>query len=134
MQHNLGLIELLLNLHDAVGLLRVLVLGEVLAELGEGQLGLAGGPRGAGVLGQELVDNLAEQLVGDEAGVLVIRDDDSADALGAAVGVEGVICLPRNVSRRLQQVDRPTPREVVTLLFDVLSLARAGALGDRLRE
>ncbi|KAK1256283.1 hypothetical protein MKX07_008542 [Trichoderma sp. CBMAI-0711] len=91
-QHNLGLVELLLDLHDAVGLLGVLVLGEVVPELGEGQDGLAGGPRGARVLGEELVDDLAEELVRDEGGVLVVRDDDAADALGAAVGVEGVVC------------------------------------------
>lgn len=36
-QHNLGLVQLLLDLHDAVGLLRVLVLGEVVRQLGEGQ-------------------------------------------------------------------------------------------------
>lgn len=36
-QHNLGLVQLLLDLHDAVGLLGVLVLGEVVRQLGEGQ-------------------------------------------------------------------------------------------------
>lgn len=97
-QDNLGLVELLLDLHDAVGLLRVLVLGEVVAQLGHGQLGLARGPRGARVLGEELVDALAEELVGDEGGVLVVRDDDAADALGAAVGVECVIFSRRRAS------------------------------------
>lgn len=90
-QHNLSLVKLLLDLHDAVGLLRVLVLFEVVLQLGEGQDRLASGPRGARVLGEELVDDFAEELVGDQGGVLVVGDDDAADALGAAVGVESVV-------------------------------------------
>lgn len=43
-QHNLGLVQLLLDLHDAVGLLGVLVLGEVVRQLGEGQGDVALGP------------------------------------------------------------------------------------------
>lgn len=97
-QDNLGLVKLLLNLHDAVGLLRVLVFFEVVLQLGEGQDGLASGPRGARVLGEELVDDFAEELVGDQGGVLVVGDDDAADALGAAVGVESVVWLMMRVS------------------------------------
>lgn len=43
------------------------------------------------MLGEELVDDLAEELVSDQGGVLVVGDDDAADALGAAVGVEGIV-------------------------------------------
>ena len=93
MEDNLGLVELLLDLENAVGLLGVLVLGEVVAQLGHGDAGVASGPGGARVLGQELVDDLAEQLVGDEGRVLLVGDDDAADALAAAVGVECVVCI-----------------------------------------
>lgn len=110
-QHNLGLVELLLDLHDAVCGVRVLVFGNVLLELGEGQLGVGVGEGGARVARQELVEDLGQQLVGDESRVLVVGDDDAGDALAAAVGVEGV-----------------------ALLFDVLALAWLGALGDRLAE
>lgn len=72
MQHNLGLIKLLLDLHETVGLLGVLVLGEVVLELGHDQGGLAGGPRRAWVLNQELVDDLAKDLVRDARRVLVV--------------------------------------------------------------
>lgn len=90
-EDNLGLVELLLDLEYAVGLLGVLVLGEVVAQLGHGDAGGAGGPGGARVLGQELVDDLAEQLVGNEGRVLLVRYDDAADTLAAAVGVECVV-------------------------------------------
>jgi hypothetical protein len=70
-QHNLRLVQLLLDLHDAVRLLRVLVLGDVLLQLREGQLG-RGGKGGPRILGQELVDDLREQLVRDEGGVFVV--------------------------------------------------------------
>jgi hypothetical protein len=43
------------------------------------------------MFGEELVDDFAEELVGDKGGVLVVGDDDAADALGTAVCVEGVI-------------------------------------------
>lgn len=91
MENNLGLVELLLDLEDAVGLLRVLVLGEVLLQLGHGEGGCSGCPTGAGVLGEKLVDNLAEKLVSHEGRVLVVGDDDAADALSTAVGVESVV-------------------------------------------
>lgn len=41
--------------------------------------------------GEELVDDFAEELVGYEGGVLVVGDDDAADAFRAAVGVEGIV-------------------------------------------
>lgn len=141
-QHNLGLVELLLDLHDAVGLPGVLILGEVVLELGHDQGGLAGGPRRARVLGEELVDDLAEDLVRDERGVLVVRDDDAADALCAAVGVKSVICLAGGDGyqpvdsgfRKSVAIARGNWVSIFTLLFDILALARPCALGDRLCE
>ena len=110
-QDNLCLVQLLLDLHDAVGGVRVLVLDNVLFESRERQLGVGVGKGRARVARQELVEDLGQQLVGDEGGVFLVGDDDGGDTLAAAVGVEGV-----------------------GLLFDVLSLARLGAFGDRLCE
>ena len=129
MEDNLCLVELLLDLHDAVGLLRVLVLCEVLLELGHDEGGCAAGPAGSGVLGEELVDDLAKELMRHEGRVLVVRDDDAADALGAAVGVEGVVC--KIARERLKDL---CGRGLCTLLLDILSLAGTGALGDGLCE
>lgn len=89
-QHDLGLIQFLLDLHDAVGLLRVLVLDNVFLELGVRARGIGGGEDIARVLVQELVDDFGEELVGNEGGVFVVGDDDAGDTLGAAVRVEGV--------------------------------------------
>lgn len=94
-QDNLGLVELFLNLHDTVGLLRVLVLRNVLIQFGHDERGRARGPRRARVLGEELVDDFAEDLMGDEGRVLVVRDDDAADALCAAVGVKRVVYVEK---------------------------------------
>ena len=91
MQRDLGLVQLLLDLHDAVRLLRILVLDDVLVERREADG--AGGrvrPRGPRVRRQELVQQLAEQLVRDQRRVLVVGNDDACEAFGAAVGVEGV--------------------------------------------
>jgi hypothetical protein len=44
------------------------------------------------VLGEELVDELGQDLVRDEAGVLAVADDDAGDTLAAAVDVEGARC------------------------------------------
>lgn len=90
-EDNLGLVELLLDLEDAVGLRGVLVLGDVFLELGHDDDRLARRPRGARVGSKEFIDNLAEKLVSNEGRVLVVRHDDAADALGTAVGVEGVV-------------------------------------------
>lgn len=95
MENDLGLVKLLLNLEDAVGLLGVLVLCEVLLQLGHRESGRAGGPAGAGILGEELVDNLAKKLMCHKGRVLVIGDDDTADTLSSAVGVESVVCRMR---------------------------------------
>lgn len=37
---------------------------------------------------EELVNNLVEELVSEEVGILLTRDDDAADAPGAAVGMD----------------------------------------------
>lgn len=110
-KHNLCLVELLLDLEDAVGLGRVLVFFEVLAQLGHDESGRASGPAGTRVLGKELVDDLAEELVSNQGGILVVRNDDSAYTLSATVGMECVV-----------------------LFLDVLSLSWASSLGDRLCE
>lgn len=60
---DLGLVKLALNLHDAVGLVGILVLGEIVLELGHGNL-LTRGPRGTRVRRQELVHDFRQQLVG----------------------------------------------------------------------
>lgn len=92
-QDDLGLVELLLDLDDAVGLRRVLVLSDVVLEFGEGERGVAlaeGGVCGARVLGDEFVDDLGEHAVGYHGRVFVVGDDDAAHAFCAAVGVECV--------------------------------------------
>ncbi len=97
MEDNLGLVKLLLNLEDAVGLLGILVLGEVLAQLGHNDgVGVGcGRPCGARVLDQELVNDLAEELMGYEGRVLLVGDNDAADAFAATVGMECVVCFER---------------------------------------
>lgn len=111
MQDNLGLVELFLDLHDAVGLMGVLVLDNVLFERGKRQFGVGVGKGRAGVTRQELVDDLGEKLMGDKGGVFLVGDDDSGDSLTATVGVKGV-----------------------GLFLDILALAWFGSLGDRLAE
>lgn len=94
-QDDLCFIKLLLDLDDAVGLCRVLVLGDVLLKLREAHLGRALGEVGVGsarVFCDELVDDLGEDAMGDDGGVFVVGDYDTADAFCAAVGVECVLC------------------------------------------
>jgi hypothetical protein len=94
MQHNLGLVKLLLDFDDAVCLRRVLVLRDVLFELGEAELRVTlfeAGVRCARVLGYELVDDFGKDAVGDHGRVFVVGYYDAADAFGAAVGVECVL-------------------------------------------
>jgi hypothetical protein len=71
-QHDLRLVQLLLDLHDAIRLLRVLVLHDVILELWERERGVRVCPRGARVLSQELVDDLGKELMGYKRGVVVI--------------------------------------------------------------
>lgn len=90
MQHNLRLVQFLLDLHDAVRLSRVLVFDDILVELRQLQDRFALGPFRPCVCRQELVNDLREQLVRDELGILVVGDDDAGDAFGATVDVESV--------------------------------------------
>lgn len=111
MQHNLRLIQLLLDLHDTIRILRILILLQILLELRERHLGVGVRPTAARELADEIVQNLAQQLVRHERRVLVVADDDAGDALAARVRVEGV-----------------------RLLLDVLPLAGVCALRDRFAE
>lgn len=88
MQHNFGLIQFLLNLHDAVCLMRVLVFDNIFLERRKIERGRRIGECGARILGQELVDHFGEQLVRDQTGVVRVTDYDSCNALRAAVGME----------------------------------------------
>ena len=80
-QDLLGGVELVLDLEDLVRLLRVLVLCDVVLELGVGQR-IRGGAvdGGLGVLGGELVAELLEDTGNDEVGVLLVGDDDAAQS------------------------------------------------------
>lgn len=92
MQHNLRLIQFLLDLHDTVRLLRILIFDYIFLEFGERQRGGCGGEGGAGIAGEELVDHFREELVRDKGWVVGVADDDAGNTFGAAVGVEDV-CL-----------------------------------------
>jgi len=90
-QHNLCLVQLLLNLHDTVCLLWVLVFDNVVFQLGVAECVFAGaGEGGAWVFGEKLVADLGKELMGDQLGVLFVGDYDAADTFGPAVGVECV--------------------------------------------
>lgn len=65
MQHNLCLIQLLLNLHNTIRLLRILVLHDIILQLREIQCRVRVREGGAGVRGEEFVDDFREQLVRD---------------------------------------------------------------------
>lgn len=65
MQHNLRLVQLLLDLHDAVRLLRILVLNNIIPQGGEIERRGARHEGGARVAGEEFVDDFGEELVGD---------------------------------------------------------------------
>lgn len=91
-QHDLGLIQLFLNLHNAVNLSRVLVLCDILLELGIWQReGLGFGEDGARVFGEEFVTDLGEYLLRNELRVLGVCYYDSADAFLTGVGMN-VVC------------------------------------------
>ena len=72
MQHDLRLIKLLLNLHNTICLRRVLVLYDVILELGEGEGRRGVSPGGTWVLCEELVDDFGQKLVGYERRVGVV--------------------------------------------------------------
>ena len=111
MQHNLRLVQLLLNLHNTIRRLRILILLQILLELRKRHLGVRIRPTTPWKFAEKLIHNLAEQLVRYERRVLVVGDDYCGYAFGPRVGVEGV-----------------------GLLFDVLTLARAGSLRDGFAE
>lgn len=73
MQHDLGLVQLLLDARDGVDLARVLVRPEVPLEGGELDIAvlLGAGDLGGGLLGQEVIDDLGEDLVGGQLGVVL---------------------------------------------------------------
>ena len=73
MEDNLGLIQLLLNIRNAIHLGGVLISLEIPLQRGERELIV---PRGASnlggrLVGQELVDHLGEDLVGGKLGVVL---------------------------------------------------------------
>lgn len=90
MKYDFRLIQLLLDLEDAVHLVRVLVGLDVGLQRGEGDRF----PRGTSVRveGEEFVKSLGKDLVSGERRVLVITDDDTGDTLGARVYVECEVC------------------------------------------
>jgi len=90
MQNNFRLVQLFLNLHDTICLLRVLILFDVFFELGESECGVGVCEGGAGVAGEEFIDDFGEELMGDERGVVRVADYNTCDAFGAAIGVECV--------------------------------------------
>lgn len=63
MQHNLRLIQLLLDLHDAVRLLRILILDDIFLQGWEIERRGSVHERGSGVAGEEFVDDFGEELV-----------------------------------------------------------------------
>lgn len=94
-QHDLGLVELLLNLHSAVGILGVLVSLYVVLELRKRHLGalfceaVVGGAR---VLGDKLVDDLSEDTVCGEPRIFLVGDDEPAYGVGVGIDVEHASC------------------------------------------
>lgn len=52
------------------------------------------------MLCQKLIDDFAEELMGDKSGILVVGDDDAADALGPAVCVESIVYAPIKKEQR----------------------------------
>jgi hypothetical protein len=81
-QDNLGLVQLLLDLHNTVCLLWVLVLDNVVLQLGVGHVGRIGrvGESRFWVFGEELIADFGEELMGYKGGVFVVGDDEAADA------------------------------------------------------
>jgi len=111
MQHNLRLIQLLLDLQDTIGLLWILILLNIPPQLRHLDLPRSSSPLGAGVGSQELIDDLGEELVRHELRILVVGDADASKPLGSAVYVKRV-----------------------ALLFDVLTRAGSDPPRDRAGE
>jgi len=94
MQHDLGLIQLPLHLHDTVRLVRILVFLNVLFQLRirprrDGRRRV----RRPGILRREFIHDLRKKLVCHQGGILGVRDYDACDALAGAIGVECVCSL-----------------------------------------
>lgn len=85
-ENNLGLIQLLLNLHDTVHLVWVLVRRDVCLQGGEGDR--LGGGACVGVEREELIEDLGKDLMGGKRGVFIVADNDTGDALGPRIHVE----------------------------------------------
>lgn len=108
-KNDLGLVQLLLNLKDAIHLVWVLVCLDVGLEGGEGHRITGGG--GVRVKGEELVEHLRKDLVSSQGWILIVANDDSGDALGSRVDVECEICR-RPAVRGCRRGDRKmTPRD-----------------------
>jgi hypothetical protein len=90
MQYNLRLVQLFLNLHYAVCLLRILVFHDIFFELREIEGGVAVCKGGARIAREEFIDYFREQLMRDEGWVIGIADYYAGDAFGAAVGMKGI--------------------------------------------
>ena len=90
MQHNLRLIQFLLDLHNAIRLLRILIFHNVFFKLGkvEGRVGIGEG--GSGVARQKFIHYLRQKLMSDESRVVGITDYDSGNTFGTTVGVKCV--------------------------------------------
>ena len=86
MENNLGFVQLLLNFHNTVHLVWVLVRRDVCLQGREGDR--LGGGACVGVEGEELIEDLGEDLMGGKRGVFVVTDDDTGDALGPRIHVE----------------------------------------------
>ena len=92
MQHLLRSVELVLDLQDLVRLLRVLVLCNVVLELGVGKrVGGGTADGGLGVLCGELVAQLLQDAGDDEVGVFLVRDYDTAQPSRVVVRVDEVV-------------------------------------------
>jgi hypothetical protein len=95
LQRLLGLIQLLLDLHNTVPIVRVLELLDIPPQMSLRHAILVGlqaglvGPRRFGELAGELVEDLAEQLVRNELVVVLVGDDDSRAPFAAGVDVDG---------------------------------------------
>jgi hypothetical protein len=99
-EDDLGLVELLLDAHDGVGLLRVLVLGQVGGQRGKVDRGIGlggcvaprgrggGGPLGDGDGGRVLVEDLVEEGEGDAGRVVLVGDDDARQVVRRYLGVD----------------------------------------------
>lgn len=109
MQNDLGLVQLLLNLEDAIHLVWVLVRLNVGLEGGEGHRVTGGG--GVRVQGEELIQHFREDLVSSQGRVLIIANNHSGDALGSRVDVKCEICRRPAVRGCRRGGEKTTPRD-----------------------